>query len=164
EWVKRDVGKVYVSQFDAALANWVGEPAGICVFSKNCGDAVVIEHNGDVYSCDHYVYPEYKLGNIRERTLFGLVQSEKQQEFGQNKSTGLPRQCIECKYRFACHGECPKHRFLKTTDGEPGLNYLCSGYKKFFGYVEPYMQFMGRELKANRPPANVMNWARQFAN
>ena len=164
EWVKRDVGKVYVSQFDAALANWVGEPAGICVFSKNCGDAVVIEHNGDVYSCDHYVYPEFKLGNIKERTLFGLVQSDKQQEFGQNKSAGLPQQCLKCTYRFACHGECPKHRFLKTNDGEPGLNYLCSGYKKFFGYVDPYMQFMGKELNANRPPSNVMNWARQFVN
>ena len=162
EWVLRDVGRVYVSQFDSALANWVGEPAGICVFSKTCGEAVVVEHNGDVYSCDHYVYPEYKLGNIRDKTLFGLVQSEKQQEFGQNKLKGLPQQCMKCEYRFACHGECPKHRFLKSKDGEPGLNYLCSGYKKFFSHVDPFMQFMEDELKANRPPSNVMNWARRF--
>jgi uncharacterized protein len=157
EWVKRDVGRVFVQQFDAALANWVGESPGICVFSKTCGDAVVIEHNGDVYSCDHYVYPEHKLGNINERTLFGLVQSEKQQEFGQKKLTGLPQQCLKCDYRFACHGECPKHRFLKTADGEPGLNYLCSAYKRFFAHVDPYMQFMANELKARRAPANVMN-------
>ena len=162
EWVKRDVGKVYVLQFDSALANWVGEPAGICIFSKTCGEAVVVEHNGDVYSCDHYVYPEYKLGNIKDQTLFGLVQLEKQQKFGQNKLSGLPQQCIKCEYRFACHGECPKHRFLHATDGEPGLNYLCSGYKKFFAHVDPYMQFMEDELKANRPPSNVMNWARKY--
>lgn len=162
EWVKRDVGKVYVLQFDSALANWVGEPAGICIFSKTCGEAVVVEHNGDVYSCDHYVYPEYKLGNIKDQTLFGLVQLEKQQKFGQNKLSGLPQQCIKCEYRFACYGECPKHRFLHATDGEPGLNYLCSGYKKFFAHVDPYMQFMEDELKANRPPSNVMNWARKY--
>lgn len=160
EWVKRDVGRVFVQQFDAALANWVGESPGICVFSKTCGDAVVVEHNGDVYSCDHYVYPEYKLGNINERTLFGLVQSEKQQEFGQKKLTGLPRQCLKCEYRFACNGECPKHRFLNTADGEPGLNYLCSAYKRFFAHVDPYMQFMANELKAKRAPANVMNLVR----
>ena len=162
EWVKRDVGKVYVLQFDSALANWVGEAPGICIFSKTCGEAVVVEHNGDVYSCDHYVYPEYKLGNIKDQTLFGLVQLEKQQKFGQNKLSGLPQQCIKCEYRFACHGECPKHRFLHATDGEPGLNYLCSGYKKFFAHVDPYMQFMEDELKANRPPSNVMNWARKY--
>lgn len=162
EWVKTDVGKVFVLQFDAALANWVGEPPGICVFSKTCGDAVVVEHNGDVYSCDHYVYPEHKLGNINEGTLFGFVKSEKQQNFGINKLAGLPQQCIKCGYRFACHGECPKHRFLKTSEGEHGLNYLCSAYKMFFSHVSPYMQFMEDELKANRPPSNVMNWSRKF--
>lgn len=162
EWVKRDVGKVFVLQFDAALANWVGESPGICVFSKTCGDAVVVEHNGDVYSCDHYVYPEYKLGNINQDTLFGIVKSEKQRVFGQHKLTGLPQQCITCKYRFACHGECPKHRFLKTLEGEHGLNYLCSAYKVFFAHIDPYMQFMKAELKANRPPSNVMNWATRF--
>ena len=162
EWVKRDVGKVFVLQFDSALANWVGEAPGICIFSKTCGEAVVVEHNGDVYSCDHYVYPEYKLGNIKDQTLFSLLRSEKQQEFGQNKLTGLPQQCIKCTYRFACHGECPKHRFLKSFDGEPGLNYLCGGYKKFFAHVNPFMNFMKEELRASRPPSNVMQWAQKF--
>jgi uncharacterized protein len=123
---------------------------------------VVIEHNGDVYSCDHFVYPEYKLGNIKEKTLFGLVQSEKQLAFGEKKLSSLPQQCLKCEYRFACHGECPKHRFMKTEDGEEGLNYLCFAYKSFFSYVHPYMQFMAAELKANRPPSNVMRYARQF--
>jgi uncharacterized protein len=163
QWVKQDVGKVFVLQFDAALANWVGESPGICVFSRTCGDAVVVEHNGDVYSCDHYVYPEYKLGNINQDTLFGIVKSEKQHVFGQHKLTGLPQQCIKCKYRFTCHGECPKHRFLKTFEGEYGLNYLCSAYKMFFAHIDPYMQFMKAELKANRPPSNVMNWATRSA-
>jgi len=158
EWVKRDVSKVFVQQFDATLANWVGENPGICVFSETCGDAVVVEHNGDVYSCDHFVYPEFKLGNIKERTLFGLVKSERQQEFGNNKLSKLPRQCISCEYRFACHGECPKHRFEKTPDGEYGLNYLCAAYKKFYRHVYPYMQFMARELSQNRAPSNVMGW------
>ncbi len=162
EWVRHDVGKVFVSQFDSALANWVGEQPGICVFAKTCGDAVVVEHNGDVYSCDHFVYPEYKLGNITDQTLFGLVKSERQLEFGQNKFTSLPKLCMDCDYRFACNGECPKHRFLKTADGEPGLNYLCAGYKKFFAHIDPYMQFMANELNAKRAPANVMNLARKF--
>jgi len=158
EWVRQDVGKVFVQQFDATLANWVGESPGICVFSETCGDAIIVEHNGDVYSCDHFVYPGYKLGNINERTLFGLVKSEKQQEFGSKKLNNLPHQCISCEYRFACHGECPKHRFTKTANGDSGLNYLCNAYKKFFTHVHPYMQFMSDELKANRPPSNIMNW------
>jgi len=160
EWVRNDVGTVFVQQFDATLANWVGENPGICVFSPTCGDAVVVEHNGDVYSCDHYVYPQYKLGNIKTNTLLDLTQSEKQRTFGQNKLKNLPKQCIECDYRFACHGECPKHRFLKTADGEDHLNYLCAGYKKFYTHVHPYMQFMEEELEAQRAPANVMQWAR----
>ena len=162
EWVKRDVGSVYVQIIDATLANWVGESPGICVFSPTCGDAVVVEHNGDVYSCDHFVYPEYKLGNIKERTLFSFVKSEKQQAFGNKKLMGLPNQCITCEYRFACHGECPKHRFLRTASGELGLNYLCSAYKKFYTHVHPYMQFMAEELKADRAPSNVMAFARRF--
>ncbi len=160
QWVKADVGKVFVQQFDATLANWVGENPGICVFSPTCGDSVVVEHNGDVYSCDHYVYPEYKLGNIKQTTLFGLGLSERQQTFGQNKLTTLPKQCRECKFRFACHGECPKHRFLTTSDGEYGLNYLCVAFKKFFTHVTPYMNFMANELKNNRSPANVMLYAK----
>ena len=162
EWVRNDVGSVFVQQFDATLANWVGENPGICVFTPTCGDAVVIEHNGDVYSCDHFVYPQYKLGNIQEESLLDLVQSEKQKKFGKIKQNTLPRQCIECDYAFACHGECPKHRFTKTSDGENNLNYLCAGYKKFYSHVHPYMQFMEEELEAKRAPANVMAWARNI--
>jgi len=159
EWVRNDVGKFYVQQFDAALANWVGESPGICVFSERCGDAVVIEHNGDVYSCDHYVFPQYKLGNIKEKTFVNMLKSTEQQKFGINKLNSLPQYCIKCEYRFACHGECPKHRFTKTLDGEYGLNYLCSDYKSFFSHIHPYMQFMAEELANKRAPANVMRWA-----
>lgn len=159
EWVRKDVGRYFVQQFDAALANWVGEMPGICVFSETCGDAVVVEHNGDVYSCDHYVYPEYRLGNIQEKNLAELVQSPQQKNFGREKLNSLPQFCIGCDYRFACHGECPKHRFGITPDGEYGLNYFCRAYKKFFSNVHPYMQFMADELAANRPPATVMAWA-----
>lgn len=163
EWVRNDVGKFYVQQFDAALANWVGEPAGICVFSEKCGDAVVIEHNGDVYSCDHYVYPQYKLGNLKEKSFEAMLRSPEQQKFGLNKLNSLPTYCQGCDYRFACHGECPKHRFEKTPDGQPGLNYLCHGYKLFFTHIHPYMQYMADELANKRAPANVMKWARQVS-
>jgi uncharacterized protein len=162
EWVQNDVGNYYIQQFDATLANWVGAPPRICVYSETCGNDLVIEHSGDVYSCDHYVYPEYKLGNIGEQTLFALIQSPKQKKFGENKLNELSQECIDCSYRFACHGECPKHRFTKSIDGTSRLNYLCSDYKIFFEHVHPYMQFMGDELAAKRPPSNVMEWARNF--
>jgi uncharacterized protein len=162
EWVRKDVGKYFVLQFDATLANWVGESSGICVFSETCGDAVVLEHNGDVYSCDHFVYPVYKLGNINEKTFFGLMKSEEQFQFSRKKLYSLPQQCLSCEYRFACHGECPKHRFINTTDGEPGLNYLCPAYKKFFAHVHPFMQFMAEELNHKHPPSNVMEWAKKI--
>jgi uncharacterized protein len=161
EWVRHDVGRYFVQQFDATLANWIGESPGICVFSETCGDAVVLEHNGDVYSCDHFVYPEYKLGNIKEKSLFAMLKSTEQKEFGKNKLNQLPGYCIQCDYRFACHGECPKHRFENTPDGEPGLNYLCKAYRLFFAHVHPYMQFMGDELANKRPPSNVMQWAKK---
>ncbi len=162
EWVRNDVGKVYVQMFDVTLANWIGEPPGLCVFSETCGNGMVLEHNGDLYSCDHYVYAQYRLGNIRNATIRSMAQSARQYTFGQNKLLKLPAYCIHCEYRFACHGECPKHRFGVSPDGEYGLNYLCPGYKKFFAYVHPYMQFMGDELIAKRAPANVMQWARKF--
>jgi uncharacterized protein len=158
DWVRKDVARHFVLQFDAALANWVGESPGICIFSAKCGDNSVLEHNGDVYSCDHYVYPEYKLGNILHKTLFEMMRSEKQADFGYNKSEGLPDYCRKCNYRFACHGECPKHRFEKTPDGEYGLNYLCKAYKKFYTHITPYMDFMAHELSQNRAPSNVMQW------
>jgi uncharacterized protein len=160
EWVKRDVGRVYVQQFDAALANWAGEPAGVCVFAENCGRAVAVEHNGDVYSCDHYVYPRYKLGNLLDTSLAALVDSPRQQDFGRAKSATLPRYCRECPVRFACHGECPKHRFLRTSDGEPGLNYLCAGYKKFFTHIDSPMRTMAALLAAQQAPAEIMRLPR----
>ncbi|HBE43044.1 MAG TPA: anaerobic sulfatase maturase [Bacteroidales bacterium] len=160
EWVRNDVARYYVQIFDATLANYVGENPGICVFNETCGDALAMEHNGDIYSCDHFVYPEYYLGNIFETTLKDLVKSQQQFDFGIDKRNKLPRYCLECDVRYACHGECPKHRFLLAPDGKPGLNYLCEGFKMFFKHVEPYMEFMAKELKAKRPPANVMNWIR----
>jgi uncharacterized protein len=162
EWVRNDVGKVFVQLFDVTLANWVGQPPGLCVFSETCGNAMVLEHNGDLYTCDHYVYPHHRLGNIRNTTIRAMAQSARQYTFGNNKLLKLPAYCIGCEYRFACHGECPKHRFEYTPEGEYGLNYLCPAYKMFFAYVHPYMQFMGDELSAKRAPANVMPWARKF--
>jgi uncharacterized protein len=160
EWVRHDVGKVFVQQFDAALANWVGQPAGVCIFNENCGRALAIEHNGDVYSCDHYVYPRYKLGNLMNTSLASMVDSPQQQAFGQAKSASLPRYCLECPVRFACHGECPKHRFLRTPDGEDGLNYLCAGYKKFFTHIDSPMRTMGALLGNQLAPAGIMTMPR----
>lgn len=157
DWVRHDVGKTFVEIFDCTLANWMGVLPGICAYSKECGHAGVMEHNGDVYSCDHFVFPEYKLGNIREQSLIDMLYSEKQQAFSRLKHTSLPRQCKECDMEFACHGECPKNRFEKDKYGEPGLNYLCQGYYQYYTHVSPYMDFMKRELLAQRPPANIMN-------
>jgi len=156
-WVRHDVGKTFVEIFDCTLANWMGVLPGICAYSKECGHAGVMEHNGDVYSCDHFVFPEYKLGNIREQSLIDMLYGEKQQAFSRLKHTSLPRQCKECDMEFACHGECPKNRFEKDKYGEPGLNYLCQGYYQYYTHVAPYMDFMKRELLAQRPPANIMN-------
>lgn len=156
EWVKNDVGEYFIQIFDATLANWMGAQPGVCTMAPTCGHAGVMEFNGDVYSCDHFVFPEFKLGNIYEKSLIELMYSEKQIQFGQQKKDSLPDKCKECKYLFACNGECPKNRFLTTEDGEPGLNYLCKGYYQFFDHVAPYMDFMKKELLAERPPANVM--------
>ena len=157
DWVRHDVGKTFVEIFDCTLANWMGVLPGICAYSKECGHAGVMEHNGDVYSCDHFVFPEYKLGNIRDKSLIDMLYGEKQQAFSRLKHTSLPRQCKECDMEFACHGECPKNRFEKDKYGEPGLNYLCQGYYQYYSHVAPYMDFMKRELLAQRPPANIMN-------
>lgn len=155
EWVKEDVGKYFIQLFDATLANWVGQQPGVCTMAQTCGHAGVMEYNGDVYSCDHFVFPEYKLGNIRTHTLVEMMYGERQQQFGMDKYAKLPAQCKNCEFLFACNGECPKNRFAFTADGEPGLNYLCSGYKRYFRHVAPYMDFMKQELEAGRPPANV---------
>lgn len=156
EWVRHDVGEYFIQLFDSTLANWVGQQPGVCTLAETCGHAGVMEYNGDVYACDHFVFPEYKLGNIRTHTLTEMMYSQRQQQFGAMKRDALPTQCRECEFLFACHGECPKNRFCHTATGEPGLNYLCEGYHRFFAHVAPYMDFMKRELLAQRPPANVM--------
>ena len=156
EWVRRDVGRIYVQMFDAALASWVGAPPSMCIFSETCGGALAIEHNGDLYSCDHFVEPKYRLGNIQDTHMLELVTSEQQRQFGLAKRDTLPRYCRECPVRFACHGECPKDRFISTPDGEPGLNYLCAGYKAFFTHIDHPMRLMARLLQSGAPPAQVM--------
>ncbi len=158
EWVRRDVGTCFVQLFDVSLETWSGMEASLCIFKRQCGQALALEHGGDLYSCDHFVYPQNRLGNIMDAPLAALVESEQQRSFGEAKESTLPKYCRECDVRFACNGECPKHRFLKTPDGEAGLNYLCAGYKMFFHHVDPYMRFMARELAAQRAPANVMRW------
>ncbi len=156
EWVRRDVGSVFVQIFDVMLNAWMGMPPPLCVFAEKCGDAMIIEHNGDLYSCDHFVYPEYRLGNILETPMPDLAGSEQQKQFGSDKLDKLPACCRNCDVFFACHGECPKHRFLKTPDGEPGLNWLCAGYKKFMHHIDPYMRTMTQLLRDNRPCADIM--------
>ena len=164
EWVRRDVGEVYVQMFDVALANWVGEPPGLCVHSETCGLALALEHTGDLYSCDHFVEPRYLLGNIRERHMLELVSSPQQKQFGLDKRDTLPQYCLECDVRFACHGGCPKDRFIRTPYGEPGLNYLCAGFKEFFHHVDGPMRVMGELLSLNRAPAEIMGrYAREDA-
>jgi uncharacterized protein len=161
EWIKEDVGKIYIQIFDSTLANWVGEQPSVCTMAKTCGHAGAMEFNGDVYSCDHFVFPEYRLGNIYNKTLTSMMYSDEQMKFGNDKFDTLPKQCRECDFLFACYGECPKNRFIKDKYGNEGLNYLCQGYYKFFSHVAPYMDFMKKELQAQRPPANVMQWAKQ---
>ena len=156
EWVQQDIGEVYVQLFDATLANWVGEAPGLCSMSPMCGRCAAMESNGDVYSCDHFVFPEYFLGNIRTSTLTSMLYGESQQLFGRNKSALLSRQCRECPYLFACHGECPRNRFVDDCYGEPHHNYLCEGYRQFFRHVAADMDYMKNELEAGRAPANLM--------
>ncbi len=161
EWVRNDVGQIFIQLFDSTLANWVGEQPGVCSMAKTCGHAGVMEFNGDVYACDHYVFPEFKLGNIYQQTLVEMMYSERQMEFGQMKQKSLPAQCRACEFLFACNGECPKNRFATTASGEPGLNYLCKGYHRFFKHVAPYMDYMKKELLAERAPANIMEAIRR---
>ncbi len=160
QWVRNDVGSVYVQMFDVMLANWINEPCGLCVFDATCGNASVIEHNGDLYSCDHYVYPENFLGNIHDRSLLEMMFSSKQQRFGAAKRDALPEFCLKCEYLSICNGECPKHRTAVTSQGDKGLNHLCQGLKNLFEHVAPYMDFMANELRNKRAPANVMAWAK----
>jgi uncharacterized protein len=161
EWVLNDVGKYFVQMFDEALAAWAGIGSSVCIFRPECGSALAIEHNGDLYSCDHFVYPENHLGNIMDDPLISMINSPQQLQFGRDKLTALPRYCLDCEVRFACHGECPKNRFIKTPAGDDGLNYLCTGYKKLFTHAAPYMRYMVDQLKQKQEPANVMSWARE---
>jgi len=156
EWVRRDVGEVYVQMFDVALANWYGEPPSLCIHSETCGLALALEHTGDLYSCDHFVEPRYRLGNIRETHMLELVASQRQRQFGLDKRDTLPRYCRECDVRFACHGGCPKDRFIATPDGEPGLNYLCEGYKAFFHHIDRPMRFMCERLSRGEAPSQIV--------
>ncbi len=155
EWVKRDVGKVFVQTFDVALGSWVGQH-NLCIFSPTCGNALALEHNGDVYSCDHYVEPDYLLGNIKDTNLLELVKSDKQRKFGQDKLDSLPKYCRDCEVLFACWGECPRNRFISTPDGEPGLNYLCAGYKKFFKHIDAPMRTMASLIRQGRYADEIM--------
>lgn len=161
EWVREDVGRVYVQIFDVALGVWAGTRAGLCIFEETCGTALAMEHNGDVFSCDHYVEPAHKVGNIIDIPLADIVVSEQQRAFGLAKRDTLPRFCQECDVRFMCNGGCPKNRFIKTPDGEEGLNYLCAGYKAFFRHIDEAMRFMANELTHQRPPANIMRYMQQ---
>jgi uncharacterized protein len=156
EWVHKDVGRVFVQLFDVALGNWMGLGSSLCVFAEKCGATLAIEHNGDLFSCDHYVYPRYRLGNVMNQSLGEMVRSDRQLKFGSDKLDALPRYCRECEVRFACNGECPKHRFIKTPDGEEGLNYLCPAYKRFFNHVDPCMRTMAGLLSEGYAAAEIM--------
>jgi uncharacterized protein len=156
EWVRRDVGRVFVQIFEVALSVWIGGRAGLCVFEETCGAALALEHNGDLYSCDHYVEPRYFLGNIQEQNLGDMVGSPQQIAFGQAKKDRLPRYCQECEVRFICNGGCPKNRIRRTPDGEPGLNYLCEGYKRFFKHIDDPMKMMAGLLRAGLPASEIM--------
>jgi uncharacterized protein len=156
EWIRNDVGKVFVQTFEVHLGIWMGLPASLCVFGETCGNAMAMEHNGDLYSCDHYVYPEYHLGNITETPMAELAMLPQQKKFGDDKRDTLPKYCRECDVKFACNGECPKHRFINTPDGEPGLNYLCAGYKRYFKHIGPHMDALCNMLRAGRPATDIM--------
>lgn len=161
EWVRNDVGETFVEIFDCTLANWVGEQPGICVYAKECGHAGVMEFNGDVYSCDHFVFPEYRLGNIKDKTITEMLYGQQQSDFSLLKHASLPRECKECEWEFACHGECPKNRFIADCYGNPGKNYLCEGYRRYFKHIAPYMDYMKSQLQRQEPPASIMQAIRE---
>jgi len=156
EWIRRDVGAVFVNIFEAAAASWVGAGAAMCIFDETCGNALALEHNGDLYTCDHFVEPDYLLGNIMETPLLELVASHRMRRFGEDKRDTLPRCCRDCEVLFACRGECPKNRFTRAPDGEMGLNYLCPGYKSFFTHIDPVMRTMADLLKGGRFADEIM--------
>lgn len=157
EWIKEDVGNVFVQIFDATLAGWVGVQPGVCTMAETCGHAAMMEHNGDLYQCDHFAFPAYRLGNIHNSTILEMMGSERQLRFGEAKRDRLTASCLSCRWRKACNGECPRNRFaIDPVDGHSGLNYLCEGYKMYFSHVAPYMDFMAGEYREGRAPARVM--------
>jgi uncharacterized protein len=156
EWVSRDVGSVFVQIFDVALGVWYNQPASLCIFGETCGTALALEHNGDLYSCDHYVEPNYLLGNIQDQDMLELVGGQKQIQFGLDKRDRLPQYCQSCSVKFICNGGCPKNRIRRTPDGEEGLNYLCEGYKAFFSHIDKPLRIMAELLRKKLPPANIM--------
>ena len=157
EWVRHDVGRVFVQLFDSTLSFWLGYGAESCIFQKTCGRGVALEHNGDLYSCDHYVYPDYRLGNIMESGFDELVFGSRQLQFGQDKEETLPSQCLSCEVLPLCNGGCPKHRVATTKDCEPGLNHFCSAYWKFFTHARPFMEVMAQEIRNNVGLKNITN-------
>ena len=154
--MRHDIGTVYVQMFDTALANWFGEPGGMCVHAETCGLQLAVEHNGDLYSCDHFVEPGYLLGNIKEQHMLTMVASQQQQQFGEDKRDTLTQFCRDCDVRFACNGGCPKDRFAVSPYGEPGQHYLCPGYKGFFHHVDRTMRIMSQLLNEDRAPSELM--------
>jgi uncharacterized protein len=160
EWVRNDVGHIFVMNFEWSLASWMGLPSTVCIFSKTCGKSVIVEQNGDIYSCDHFVYPRYRLGNLADSRLLDMCESAALREFGAVKAAALSSLCNNCEVKFACQGGCPKHRFLKSSNGEPGLNYLCEGYKKYFNHIHRYMKIMGQLIENNLPAEKVMDVAK----
>jgi len=155
-WLRHDVGRIHVQLFEVMLGVWLGQPAGLCLFRETCGEAVALEHNGDVYSCDHFVTPRHRLGNLMDHSLGDMVRGPAQREFGNAKAAALPGYCQRCEVRFACHGECPKNRFIRTPDGEPGLNYLCAAYKRFFTHANPGLRGMAWLVMNRASPAKIM--------
>ncbi len=156
EWYAKDLGRIYVPFFDSAVEQWAGKPSPLCIFSPICGKGLAMEHNGDLYACDHYVYPEYKMGNVNDQPLSEMALSKAQEHFGYGKDFTLPIKCRQCRYLFACSGECPKNRLLKTAQGEPGLNYLCKGLYKYFSHIDPHIRQivhrLGFEVAGDVPP------------
>ena len=161
QWLNNDVGEVFVPLFEAAIGMSMGRPSSACYFAEICGKCMALEHDGSLYSCDHYVYPEYRLGNIQDLSLMDMLYSEKQINFGLAKIDNLPTYCRKCEFISVCNGECPKNRFLLTPDGEPGLNYLCSGLRRYFRHIEPWIRKIARELNAGRSAAGVMKRKRR---
>ena len=149
-WHRHDVGQVFVQFFETQVGLWAGGPASLCVFAETCGNGFALEHNGDLYTCDHFVYPEYRLGNIADKPLRELVWSDRAHDFGQDKANTLTEQCRKCRFRFACNGGCPKHRILTSRDGEPGQNYFCESYTMFFRHAGPRLEVLAREALLRR--------------